>query len=71
MTIRSLILAVAVTSLSACSTAPQRSDGAAVSGIPQGPALTYELLLPNTHENPVWARNARAQQQSAVPSSTQ
>jgi hypothetical protein len=42
----SLIVAVvAALALSACA------------GLPRGPALTYEQLLPNTHEDPVWARN--------------
>ncbi len=35
----------AVVALSACAS------------VPRGPPLTYEQLLPNTHENPVWARN--------------
>lgn len=29
----------------------------ACANIPRGPALSYEQLLPNTHENPAWARN--------------
>ena len=42
---RSLVLGiVAALALGACES------------IPQGPALTYEQLLPNTHENPTWAR---------------
>jgi hypothetical protein len=40
----------------------------ACGSIPQGPALSYEQLLPNTVENPVWARNARqAEQQQPAP----
>jgi hypothetical protein len=46
--IRSLVAAVlAAIGLAACGS------------IPQGPALTYEQLLPNTHEDPVWARQAQ------------
>jgi uncharacterized protein YcfL len=30
----------------------------ACASIPQGPALSYQQLLANTHENPVWARQA-------------
>jgi len=39
----------------------------ACANIPRGPALTYEQLLPNTHENPAWARNVA---QSTVDDST-
>jgi hypothetical protein len=43
-----LTIVVAALALSSCA------------AIPRGPALTYEQLLPNTHENPVWARNVHA-----------
>jgi hypothetical protein len=57
MKIRSLIAAaLAAIGLSACGS------------IPQGPALTYEQLLPNTHENPVWAKQV---QQPAPQAPTQ
>jgi hypothetical protein len=52
-----VVAAVAQLALSACATGP---DGA----FPHGPPLTYEQLLPNTHENPAWARNA---QQNRAP----
>jgi hypothetical protein len=38
------LIAVVCVALSACAS------------IPRGPSLTYEGLLPNTHENPAWAR---------------
>ncbi len=46
----------------------------ACADLPSGPALSYEQLLPMTHENPKWARSAwqtqmqqQAAQQAAEP----
>jgi hypothetical protein len=55
----SIVAAGAAVVLSACA------------NIPRGPALSYEQLLPNTHENPVWARNvvhSKVQSDTPAPS---